>query len=127
MARAHLEVGRAIHSELQEVQMTWCFEQVRSVWLPRSGVAEVSCSVAALLALLAVRGNGLPRGLELLLAPALAWLLAACSLHVVRQIEDAMLELRDEISAERSLLPAFAVCTPAAVLCVCMFAVITRL
>lgn len=80
-------------------QATWCFEQVRSIWLPRAWVSEiVNCTAALLLACWAPTLPLEHFALRTAIASLLAWVVACCSLHALLAAEEALLAVSTEVS-----------------------------
>ena len=97
---------------------TWCFEQVRSVWLPRTAVREaVGCAAAATAAAGLVGHAADHFALRTLAASLAAWIASTGGLHALRQLEDSYLDIPQDVREDRSLLPAATLSVPAAVLC----------
>ena len=117
-------VQRAVKDKLAErtggaaddVCETWCFEQCRSIWLPRRRVLEATNLFAAGSAAAVVSSQEQPPSFAMAgLASAVAVLLGCGSLHALRQAEDEALSLPASVRADRFALHAVALSLPAAV------------
>lgn len=118
-------VQRAVKDKLAErtggaaddVCETWCFEQCRSIWLPRRRVLEATNFFAAGSAAAVVSSQEQPPSFAMAcLASVVAVLLGCGSLHALRQAEDEALSLPASVRADRFALHAVALSLPAAVL-----------
>ena len=108
---------------------TPCFEQVRSIWLPRSPVTTIlnggAAAVAAPLWCVAsaehpaVLCSCHPQGRYLRTsawAALSAWAASFSALHSLRLVEDLLLALPDDVFADRAVLPAGVLSLPAGAL-----------